>query len=351
MKTLYKLSATKTMMQWSISGILERSEITITYGHVGGAMQTQIDKVVTNNSGRSLKEQILLEIKSRISRQLAKGYRVSPQEAMLHINKNELDLDRPMLALQFDKVRYFDPIKAFRQFKYDGHRCLMTCQDGEILAYSRNGKIMDTLDHIKEGMQLAEGETVDGEVYCHGYPLQTIASWCKREQPNTSRLRYMVYDTILPVPYSKRFEKIKSMNLGPCTEIAETWQTSRPVEEDLKMSIARGYEGLMLRCGDLGYDSGKRSSSLIKVKEALDDEFQVIGIDESADGWAILVCKTSQGKEFRVSAPGSMDNKRRILQSADKYIGEWIRVEYFSETIEGIPFHPVATIWRNKHGE
>lgn len=351
MKTLYKLSATKAMMQWSISGNLERREITITYGQVHGAMQTQIDKVFTNNSGRSLKEQILLEIRSRISRQLAKGYRNTTQEAMLHINKNELDLDRPMLALQFDKARYIDTVSAYRQFKYDGHRCLMTRQDGEIIAYSRNGKIMDTLDHIKEGMELAEGETVDGEIYCHGYPLQTIASWCKREQPNTLRLRYMVYDTLLPVPYSERFKKLCTMRLGPCTEIAETWCTQRSVRDDLRMAIERGYEGIMLRCGSSGYESGKRSSSLIKVKEVLDDEFQVIGIDESADGWAILVCKTGSGKEFRVSAPGTMENKRRILQSADDYIGKWIRVEYFSETIEGLPFHPVATIWRDKHGE
>jgi hypothetical protein len=43
-----------------------------------------------------------------------------------------------------------------------------------------------------------------------------------------------------------------------------------------------------------------------------------------------------------------MDNKEMIFENKDDYIGQWITVEYFSETNDGQPFHPVATNWRNK---
>lgn len=351
MRTMYKVTATGAMSEWRISGKLDTAEITIQYGQHHGAMQTQLHTVETNNSGRSLKEQMLLEIKSRISKQRAKGYRNTIEEARENINKNELNLHKPMLAQRYDKVKNIDVEGAFRQYKYDGHRCLMTCQDGEIIAYSRNGKLIETLDHIKIGMEIPEGTTIDGEIYCHGYQLQTIASWCKRYQTDTLRLKYMVYDIITNEPYEQRLDRLRSMELGPNSIIAETWRDAQSPKHDLRLAIKEGYEGLILRCGQDGYDIGKRSKSLIKVKEVLDDEFQVVDITASADGWAVLTCKVKDDKTFRVSAPGTIDNKRSILRDKQSYIGQWINVEFFSETKDGIPFHPVATFWRDKNAE
>lgn len=351
MKQLFKVTATGSISTWKISGSVARAEIEIEYGQLGGAIQRQIDHIKTNNSGRNLKEQIILEMKSRISRQRAKGYRDSIEEARKFVNKNELNLHKPMLAQRFDKVAPFDYTKVMRQYKYDGHRCLITKQNGELIAYSRNGKIIDTIEHITMHIEIDEGMTIDGELYCHGHPLQTIASWVKRKQADTGRLSYIVYDIVDDSrPYVERLQALKQLNLGPNAVIAPTWVTDVSVKTELEEAVSAGYEGLMLRIGHFAYEPGKRSKSLIKVKKVLDDEFKVIDITPSRDGWGVLTCQVGNAT-FNVSAPGTMENKKRILDNKQDYIGKWIRVEYFSETNDGIPFHPVATYWRNKEDE
>jgi ATP-dependent DNA ligase len=221
----------------------------------------------------------------------------------------------------------------------------------ELVAYTRNGKIIDTLDHILRHIDIPRGYTLDGEVYYHGVPLQTVASWCKRVQPETLKLEYVVYDTILPTEYGRRYEELRDFNLRGPIRLAETWKTDRPIPEDLHDSIEKGYEGLILRSGRLPYGAGKRCKSLIKVKKAYDDEFLVVDVEESRDGWGVLVCKTLFNKEFRVSAPGTIPEKTAILMNKHQYIGMWVTVEYFSLTKDGIPFHPVAINFRDNYSE
>jgi ATP-dependent DNA ligase len=349
---LYKISTVGTTQVWAIGGDVESGQIHIKWGQLGGAMQEQVDKVQTNNSGRSIREQIILEMKSRIVKQQAKGYRTTTNEAKLFRNKNALNLPKPMLAQRFDKVSGIDYDACFRQFKYDGHRMLVTKVNGELIAYSRNGKIIDTLDHILEGIQISEGVVLDGEVYHHGVPLQVVASWCKRKQPQTLKLNYFVYDVMMDAPYAVRLDFLRFLKLGDFCQIAHTWKNIGKVTEDLASAREQGYEGIMLRSHRGNYESGKRSAQLIKVKQTLDDEFAVVGIHESADGWAVLECVLNNSNQtFKVSAPGTIENKTMILKNRDEYIGKTIRVEYFSETLEGKPFHPVAMEWRNKFEE
>jgi len=344
---LYKVSATGSTQVWTIAGDLEAKEILIKWGSLNGALQTQTHSVSTNQSGRSIKEQVILEMKARITKQKAKGYRTSIEEAKKHINQNELNLSKPMLAQRFDKVSGIDYDRCYRQYKYDGHRMLVTKQNGKLIAYSRNGKIIDTLDHILDGLVLSEGETIDGEVYHHGVPLQTIASWCKRKQPDTSKLKYMVYDMVSSLDYMCRLQMIHRIcTSAPNLQVAFTWVSKGKVTEELKNAMDLGFEGLILRSHIGGYDSGKRSKRLIKVKHAFDDEYEVVDVIPSADGWGVLVCRTKEGQTFNVSAPGNIQEKTEILQNKDLYIGKFVTVEYFSLTKELKPFHPVAIRFR-----
>jgi ATP-dependent DNA ligase len=350
-KTLYKVSATGATQVWIISGSLEREEITIQYGQHHGSLQVQKDKVYVNKSGRGLKEQIILEMQSRITKQRAKGYRDTVHDATQHKNENALNLAKPMLAQRYDKVAKFNVTDCHRQHKLDGHRMLVHNRGGDLIAYTRNGKVIDTLDHIISCIDIPEGYTLDGEVYYHGVPLQTIASWCKRKQPDTLKLEYVVYDTIMDKPYGERLDFLRALEWEHPIRLIDTWISDDPITEDLFRSIEDGYEGLILRSTSLGYGSGKRCRSLVKVKEVLDDEFLVLDVVPSRDGWGVLVCRTAEGKEFSVSAPGTMEDKTSVLRSKYLYIGKMIRVEYFSLTKEGKPFHPVATYFREKLSE
>ena len=345
MKRLFKVSATGSMQEWNISGNLSTGIVTYSYGQLGGEMQTHTESIVVNQSGRSLKEQMILQIKSRISRQKAKGYRDTEKEALAFINRNELNLYKPMLAQSHDKVKNINLDSLLRQRKLDGHRMLVTNNGGQLVAYSRNGKIIDTLSHILDYIDIPEGLTLDGEVYFHGVPLQTVSSWCKRRQPATLKLDYHVYDLVSDEPFVSRLAKLRSLNLGPRVRLVDTWKSSVPIHEDLDRVIGEGYEGLMLRQSNMPYGTGKRCKSLIKVKKLLDDEFVVVDIHESSDGWAILECQIGD-KTFRTSAPGNMDEKREVLKNSGNYIGKLVTCEYFSLTKEGLPFHCSARRWR-----
>lgn len=345
MKKLYKVSATGALQIWSIGGSLDTGLVTYSYGQVGGSLQTHTELVEINQSGRSLKEQMLLQIRSRINKQKAKGYRGTPKEARENINKNELNLIKPMLAQPHGKVMGVNLDSLLRQRKLDGHRMLVTCIDGENVGYSRNGKLILTLGHILDRIKIPEGVTLDGEVYCHGVALQTVSSWCKRFQKDTLRLEYHVYDMVSDDPFCDRLGKLHTLDLGPKVRIVDTWKSNRSIAEDLDTVIQEGYEGLILRQSNKPYGAGKRCKSLIKVKKLLDDEFQVVDIHESADGWAILECKIGDSV-FRTSAPGTMDEKRHVLLNRSDYIGRMVTCEYFSLTKDGLPFHCSARRWR-----
>lgn len=352
MKTLYKLDTTKSIQQWSIIGKLEASTIIIRYGQMGGSLIEKKVQVTTNQSGRSIREQMLLEIKSRISKQKAKGYRDTIQEARANPNLNELNLPRPMLAQPLDKVGVPNEVleRMWRQYKYDGHRMLVTNNGGELIAYSRNGKIINTVNHILQGIDIPEGVTLDGELYCHGQSLQTIASWVKRFQENTLSLLYMVYDQILPVGFETRRQLLLNYDLGKKTIMVATWKDTAPISQDLQSAIKSGYEGIMLRHPDMPYNSGARCKSLIKVKQLMDAEFEVVDIKPSSDGWAILVC-TYDGKQFDLSAPGTIAEKTEVLQNKHAYIGKKVNAQFFSFTDKGLPFHAAARYWRDPDDE
>jgi len=319
----------------------------------GGAEVTHVEYVETNMSGRSMQEQIQLRIQSRVRRQLDKGYKTTRDEA-LSSTTNQLGLLRPMLAQQFAKVSNINLVNAQLQKKLDGHRCLVTNQDG-ILPYSRQGKEIKTIEHIINILKdrLPSGDTLDGELYCHGVPLQTIGSWIKRKQDNTSKLWYVVYDLVSPEPFTERYNELKGI-LGPLLSDKSCpvkllpcvpYTTSEAMWDFFHDARSKKFEGAMLRTNDRGYQDGIRSSSLIKIKAFEDTEVRVKGFDVAKDGCAICICEY-KGKDLRVLAPGSRDDKRKILDDKDSFIDKYLTIEYAYLTNDGIPFQPVAVRWR-----
>lgn len=341
----YIVSNAGRLRIWSIE--VSDYDIIIQHGELSGRLQTKVEQVELNNSGRNLEEQTLLRFKSRISNVLAKGYCRNIEEAKMSKGLNELKLMKPMLAKKFADVKNIDYESAWVQYKYNGYRMLVTNVNGKNIAYTRNGKILENVDHITDGLKLLDGETVDGELYLHGMKLQKIGSLIKKMQDETKHLKYVIYDHISPMKfffrrgYIKRFET-NNIIIAP-SSIAISQES---VKRRFVTAVTDGYEGLIIRQGESGYEGGKRSSSLIKVKQAFDDEFFVIGIKRSKDDWAILECVTKDGVKFKVSAPGTIENKEMILANKHDYIGKYINVEYFEMTADRVPFHPVATDWR-----
>ena len=336
---------------WSKGDVIHIAHATV----LGGSEVFHTETVETNQSGRSIEEQVELRMSARISRMRDRGYQDSIDLALKN-QGNQLGLERPMLAHPIERVPNVQYAGAVLQKKLDGHRCLITCQDGDLIAYSRQGKRIDAIRHILRGLQgrIPEGITVDGELYCHGHSLQTLASWIKREQPSTYNLYFVGYDVISSDRYVDRHAQLTQLLEGADTGAAgkivalpyRAYESDEETSAFFRQVRGQGFEGLMLRADRRGYEVGRRSTALLKIKEFFDDEFEVIGFEQSKNGWAVCVCLAKNGREFRCSAPGDMIAKQAVWINQDKFKGRMLTVEYSFLTADGIPFHPNAIRWR-----
>jgi len=344
--TLYKLGA-KHLQVWTISVI--NHTLFIEYGIQGGAMQIQTETIEKGKGGRTLHQQIKSRFESRINAQKLRGYKETIEEAKQGPT-NAMGLVQPMLAQVYDKTKV-DISDAFVQYKYDGNRCLITKQNGKVIAYSRRGKVIDTIDHITNDLNLLEGETVDGELYSHGATLQEIVSWVRRKQPGTSRVKFHAYDYVSHRPYSHRLELLNAIHQTESFTIVPTWHISqiKSLDETFHEAREQGYEGLILRVGSAGYEMNKRSKSLLKVKTFLDDEFFVIDAYLSKQGVPMLTCliTNNEALTFDVVAPGTFDDKMNILQNSQEYLGKYLTVKFSGYTKDMIPFQPIALRFRS----
>jgi ATP-dependent DNA ligase len=279
---------------------------------------------------------------SRIGSQRDKGYINDLERAKSENPTNTLGMKMPMLAQKFKQII---PPNCAVQYKYDGNRCMITNQGGKIFAYSRQGKVIHSIAHILHAARkIPVGTILDGELYHHGTPLQTLRSWIARGQAESMNLVYMCYDVMRPDSYRDRYSELLLMGLEAPIVIAPTdyLDEGQPISTRFKMARSLGYEGLILRNLESPYEDGKRSSGLIKVKAWLDGEYTVIDIVASADEWAILVCEMDNGNQFRVSCHGTIQFKSTVLMQKSDYLGRRVTVEYANLTKDGIPFHPVA---------
>tara|TARA_R110000751_G_scaffold90967_1_gene178374 strand:- start:2864 stop:3916 length:1053 start_codon:yes stop_codon:yes gene_type:complete len=333
---------------WSIDIEYATACLEIEYGWLNGILQSRIEDVEENASGRDVNEQLELRRDSRVKAKIDRGYRHSVEEANKDAGMNALGFYRPMLAKRFDQVRNINWDNIWCQDKYDGHRCLVRMTYDGPVAYSRQGKPITSINHIISKIMMPVGTTLDGELYLHGASLQKISSLVKRLQPETVNLEYVVYDLVSDEPYHDRYNIIKNINLGSGARLAPTDKGLRQedVPSMLDTAIFSGYEGLILRDKDSKYEVGHRSKGLIKVKKFQDDEFLVVDVIPSSDGWGILLCTIKSGGKFRVSAPGTMENKMSIIRNKDQYIGKQVTIQYANLTPDGIPFHPVALRFR-----
>lgn len=317
---------------------------------IDGAMIQHSERVLQGRQGRSIEEQVQSRINSRVSKQRDKGYVESADEAAKGAF-NQLGLTPPMLAQVYQGST--GGRKAWLQKKLNGLRCLITRQDGELIAYTRRGKRLLAIQEILEEADkfVQEGMTVDGELYVANTSLQTIQSWVKRRQPSTGKILYVMYDQMEGGRFSDRHDALlgavglvrdlKRCHVLPKIEYID--EETRAIE--FAKAREKGFEGLMVRIDDYDYESNVRSASLLKDKAKFDTEVIVKDIVLSDKGNPVCIVDY-KGLEFKLSPPGSHVDRRKSFEERSKYIGKLLTIEYREFTDDGIPFHAVATNWR-----
>lgn len=351
MQTLYRRNSIG-ISEWTIwceANVIKIAHSTI----IGGAKVIHEETVASGKQSRTLDQQVQHRIASRISKQKDKGYTECIEKASAQL-LNQLGLDVPMLAQVYNEEEI---LYAHVQRKLDGLRCLATKQDGQIIMYSRRGKVFEHLHEIRKVLKdlIPEGETFDGELYCHGTSLQTIQSWVKRRQSDTLKLQYIIYDHLDDVDFPERLSYLQS-NFNRLSELGidtprvmllptKLVKSKAEIYESMEKARNAGFEGLIIRKPGYGYENGKRSKSLLKFKALFSDEAICIGIQLSEKGNPVCYFDWN-GKRFKASPPGSHDERYKAFVQQAKYIGQRCTFEYRELTDDGIPFHAVAVNWR-----
>lgn len=328
--------------------------IVIQHGRQGGQQQIQREVIKAGkNAGRANEtspyEQALAEARSKWTRQRdRKLYGLTVEESRFK------RAAAPMLAYNYaDHVKKVDWRRASAQRKYDGLRCITTRTQEGLHFLSREGESF-VLPHLTDAMaKMPLGLRIDGELYHHGTPLRTIMSWARRTQSDTEKLNYMLYDVFDGADYDERLIYLERL-VGKFSEQVQLAETFDVKDEELLMKlqgefINEGYEGAMLRHGSRGYEAGKRSQGLLKVKTFQDDEFEIVSVKEGRStyaGTAILICDTRRGATFDVTAPGDMAEKKKAWKSRESLPGKWVTVKFagWTTTADPKPFHPVAKL-------
>lgn len=340
------------------------ADIVIQYAKtLEGKVTRKIHPIKPKNIGRSNEttclEQAQLELDSRTKKQLDKGY-VHTQEEAKAPSTNTLGLLKPMLATSMDKVKpeNIDWNSAWAQPKLDGHRAMF--KDGVL--YSRQGKVID-LPHITNAIKAAgiDNLHLDGELYLHGKTLQQISSLVKRHQEGTEDLAFYIYDVVDDSPWPTRISRM-SMQSKPDYEwpmalktlVGARIRNAEELEEFHERQLAAGYEGTMLRHGSAGYEDGKRSHHLLKLKNFKDAEFQIVGYERGVPyvtGKGVFevpvwVLDAGNGKTFTATAQGDKYRKNELWETRDEHIGKQLTVKFHYFSKDGIPQLPVSLRFR-----
>jgi len=358
--TLYHQGKTGAIVQWDIW--TEGADICTEYGQIGGKMQTSRKTATPKNVGRAnattADEQAILEATAMHKKRLDGKYSLSVEDA-----KKEVFL--PMLAASFDKRKDKVAYPVDVQPKLDGVRCMAFWDGDSIKLMSRGGKFWECCDHIIDELEtvLPKGWVLDGELYLHGATFQEITKLVKKLRTESVNIEYHVYDVPRAGNYSGHGEwkdrKTVLNDFAHRCVTADSCKSVKIVRTDFAAHegdvyelqseyLEEGYEGAIVRERDGEYRFGYRSNKLLKVKNFMDDEYEIIGFTTGVgrfDGCIIWICGTwndDEWVEFKVVPQGTMEERQETYKNADKYIGEHLKVKYFELTDDNIPRFPVG---------
>lgn len=295
----------------------------------------------------------------------------------------------PMLAKSFGDYQSEVPTDGSfaLQPKLDGFRCNAhwDAEEETVTLISREGLTFTTMPHIaaavKRMLKGTPSVILDGELWTPELRFSKIASAIKNVNNPPAwveAVNYNLYDLMSESMFPDRFDRLRQLiedQSSPSIVLVDTLfvrcatndkqdqaELINQVKAYEKECVQQGYEGAMYRNCYHGYEAGKRSKNLLKVKSFIDKEFKVVGWKKgkaiqtvSSKGQTqgpdvevpIFICVMPDGKtRFDVLAPGTVKEKKAFLPDIEKWIGKKLTVKYFELTDDGVPRFPVAKAFR-----
>lgn len=259
-----------------------------------------------------------------------------------------MDRFEPMLAATY--VGRLTKFPAIVQPKFNGYRCLLSNRDcwtrdqndhNHDLVWSMFNQIQDSIPNHW---------VLDGEIYCHGKPLQDIISLGKRWRLESTCLQLVVYDVYMEdrqgLGFEARMRQLKAwLELdGNAARIVvspdNTVHSEEDVAEALEHWVNAGYEGVILRQPNSPYHFGRRGRDLQKEKKWVDAEWMIIDVTEGtgkAIGTPVYHFQSETGKPFKCCINRDYPELRRLWRNRKHAVGKRMTIKYNDLTKDKCP--------------
>ena len=335
----------------------------------GKKVQSEWKLVEQKNVGKanetSLQEQATAEMLAEMSKKLERGYFASLSDI------DTFDKVKPMLASKYEDAKFdFENNRYYAQPKLDGIRCIARANG----LWTRAGKEIVAVPHIMEQLSVFfekyPDAILDGELYNHDLKddFNEIVSAVRKTKPTPEDLekskklvQYHVYD-VINMPDEEKgvygdepfftdrmywfcdmgFDRPSAIRTVPTRQVKSLAEIDNLYEYWLEL----GYEGQMVR-EDNVYQQNKRSKFLMKRKEFLDAEFEIVEVEEGKGNWAghikRFVLKLPDGRTFGAGVRGDQKTLKAMFEAGAT--PNWATCRYFTPTPDGIPRFPVVTDW------
>lgn len=342
------------MWQYEVEGDAWRGHS----GLVDGAKVASGWTTCTPKSQSTAAAQALFEAKAEMGKKLDRDYRPS----IGLVDTPRAAGSKPMLAHKFELGKTA-PV-GFSQPKLDGIRCIANASG----LWTRQGKPIVACPHVSAALAhwFAIDPTLefDGELYSHELKdnFNEIASIVRKTKVTGPELekaeaviQYHIYDIVnKDLSFGSRLNRlvqifgmregdrwpVGTLSLVPTSRVRD----QAHLDQLYAFYLEDGYEGQMVRA-DAQYEN-KRSKHLLKRKEFLDGEFEIVRIESGIGNWdgygKRLVFKLPDGRECGAGVKGDQAFTKSLLDQGDKLRGRQVTIRYFTPTPDGMPRFPVA---------
>lgn len=245
--------------------------------------------------------------------------------------------------------------RFFIQPKLNGERCWVEWFNRETpMLISSYGNEF-TLPHITAALiqQNLQGIRLDGELYIHGEPFETIhsiASASRKEvHPRWEEMQYHIFDFKMPRPQYERLIFLFNKTFRPPLHFVDTQLlVGGDWKEPLLSYVEDGYEGIILRGYSAEYTE-KRTPFLLKYKPTEKDHYRILDVIEG-EGWCVgmlgaFIVTGDDGTPFRVGSGKLLTKSARkaLWEMREKLPGMILEVKHEAiTTTKGIPKCAVA---------
>lgn len=307
------------------------------------------------------------------------------------LNKSAKVIDNKLVVdLGKDGIKEVPKGDYYASIKFDGVLCAFV--DGEILSSSNKTDSFNPLlkEYFRDILNYCKSNSVIliGEIYSHERTFQEIISVVKsnvnaKEVPND--FKFFSFDAIrneeYEMPFKKRLELIPDRleNLIKVEQVLISSDEANQFQETFLKNLQNGYEGLIIKNKDGKFKRGRTTLNEgigFKFKPYITDDMEIIGVVQSTvarDGSEkkinelgysqtskkkddrVLIEKASAFRvkfnehEFNVTIAEDDNEKIKIWNEREKYIGEFVEVKYMSVgSKDNVPRHPVTLRMRWK---